>query len=99
MADLVRIPAPLRERLGHDATLGLVETFEIEKRKWGEDVLSLAAERYERRLTEQVSSLRIEMHQSLATLRVELLTWSFLFWVGQVAAMAGLLAFMLRGGR
>jgi len=25
-----------------------------------------------------------------------LLKWSFLFWVGQVAAVAGLLAFMLR---
>ena len=28
-------------------------------------------------------------------MRVELLKWSFLFWVGQVAAMAGLLAYML----
>ena len=33
----------------------------------------------------------------LADLRAELLKWSFLFWIGQVAAMAALLAFMLRG--
>ena len=33
----------------------------------------------------------------MADLRAELLRWSFLFWIGQVAAMAALLAFMLRG--
>jgi len=33
----------------------------------------------------------------LAEQRAELLKWSFIFWIGQVAAMAALLAFMLRG--
>jgi hypothetical protein len=36
------------------------------------------------------------VRQELATSRVEMLKWSFLFWIGQVAAMAGLLGFMLR---
>ena len=72
--------------------------------------MSVAADRFERRLTEEISGLRIEVRdalhdgltavrQELATTRVEMLKWSFLFWVGQVAAMAGLLAFMLRGLR
>ena len=90
-----------------------------------ERLLSLATERFERRLAEEISGfrvdvaqefakvrveihagdagLRVEMHEGFASLRremggmrVELLKWSFLFWVGQVAAMAGLLAFMLR---
>jgi hypothetical protein len=34
--------------------------------------------------------------RDLSGVRSELLKWSFVFWVGQVAAMAGLLAFMLR---
>ncbi len=70
-------------------------------------MLSVAAERFERRLTEEISALRDGLHtalhdglsavrQELATMRVELLKWSFLFWVGQVAAMAGLLAVMFR---
>jgi len=49
------------------------------------------------------TALRLELRQGLAavreeiaTTRVELLKWSFLFWVGQVAAMAALLSFMLR---
>lgn len=76
--------------------------------------------RFELRLVEEVSKLRVDMaqlesrltstfrqelHEGLASVRqeiagtrVELLKWSFLFWVGQVAAMAGLLAFMLRAG-
>ena len=61
--------------------------------EWSERVLSLATERFERRLTQEVSSLRVE----LAQMESRLMKWSFLFWAGQVAAMAGLLAFMLRG--
>jgi hypothetical protein len=63
----------------------------------------MVAERFERRLALVEASLRLELHdglaalrQEMATTRVELLRWSFAFWIGQVAAMAGLLAFMLR---
>ena len=75
-------------------------------------MLSLAGERFERRLSEEIGQLRaelrsefrdglaairVELHQGLATTRVEMFKWSFVFWIGQVAATAGLLAFMLRG--
>jgi len=70
---------------------------------WAEHVLSIAAERFERRLTHEVSALRIEMHegfgairQEMSNQRAELLKWSFAFWIGQLAAICGLLAFMLR---
>src|SRR5712691_2881876 len=99
----VPVPAPLRDRLGHEATLGLIELLDSAREAWSEHVLSVAADRFERRLSEEMSKLRVEMHggfaalrQELATARVELLKWSFLCWVGQVAAMAGPLAFMLR---
>jgi uncharacterized coiled-coil DUF342 family protein len=99
-------------------------------------MLSAEAERFERRLTEEISGLRTVLHEQMAALRVEMheqisalrlemhdglaavrqelrqeigslrqemhamradiLKWSFLFWIGQVATMAGLLAFMLR---
>jgi hypothetical protein len=105
--------------------------------QWSEQVLSLAVERFERRLVEETSKLRVEMAQGFGGLRqemsslegrlreemgglegrlrqeigglegrlpkeiggqrVESLRWSFVFWIGQVAAMAALLAFMLRG--
>ena len=43
-------------------------------------------------LTEGLSKIRVEM----TDMRVDVLRWSFLFWISQVAATAALLAFMLR---
>lgn len=40
----------------------------------------------------EIGKLRVDM----ANWRADLLKWSFLFWIGQVAAIAGLMAFMLR---
>ena len=66
-------------------------------------MLSIATERFERRLAEEISALRVEMHagfasirQEMAGQRVELLKWSLLFWVGQFAAFTAVLSFMLR---
>jgi hypothetical protein len=36
------------------------------------------------------------VRQELAIVRVDVFKWSFVFWAGQVAAMVGVLAFMLR---
>jgi hypothetical protein len=77
-------------------------------------VLRAEAERFERRLTEEVSGARAELHreistlrlemqagfaalrQEMATMRADILKWSFLFWIGQVATITALLSFMLR---
>lgn len=102
-----RIPASLRTKLGDDATFGLVELLSAEEKDWSERMLTSATERFERRLTQEISLLRQDFHQSLneglagirtelATVRVEMLRWSFVFWIGQVAAVAALLALMLR---
>lgn len=37
-----------------------------------------------------------EIRDEMAALRVELLRWSFAFWIGQVAATAGLMALLIR---
>jgi hypothetical protein len=103
-----RTPAALRKQLGDDATFGLIELLDTERKDWSEQVLSVATDRFERRLTEEVSALRVdlskELHeglnsvrQEIATTRVDMLKWSFVFWIGQVVAMAGLMSFMLRG--
>jgi hypothetical protein len=102
-----RIPAALRNRLGDDGTFGLIELLDAERRDWSEHVLTLATDRFERRLAEELGLFRAEIHrtlndgltsirQELATTRVDMLKWSFAFWIGQVAVIAGLLSFMLR---
>ena len=111
-----KIPAALHDRLGDEGGFELLELLQTTGQYWSEQVLSTAAERFERqlsitaerferRLTQEIAALRvemaqgqallrIEMHEGFARTRAELLRWSFLFWIGQVAAMAGLMAFM-----
>jgi hypothetical protein len=101
-----RIPSALRTSLGDDATFGLIEVLDAERKNWKEDVLITATDRFERRLMHEVGLLRHEFHTALqdgltgirnelAATRVEMLRWSFVFWIGQVAALAGFLAIML----
>jgi hypothetical protein len=102
-----RVPAALRARLGDDATFAVIELLDSEEKDWSENVLSIAADRFERRLSEEVSGLRVDLRQTfhdglltirneMATSRVELLRWSFVFWAGQIAVIAGLLTMMFR---
>jgi hypothetical protein len=92
--DALMVPVAVRRKLGDDASEGLVEMFGLYHQ--------LTSERFERRLAEEISGLRLEMHQGFSAIRQEMavthvawLRWSFLFWIGQVAAIAGLLGFML----
>jgi hypothetical protein len=75
---------------------------------WTEHVLSIAAERFERRLAQEIGGLemrlRKEMHEGFAALRkemsdlrAELLKWSLMFWVGQFTANAALVIYLARG--
>jgi hypothetical protein len=91
-----RIPAALRTRLEDDATFGLIEFMDSERKTWSEEVLAAAANRFEVRLTNELSALRRDVTHELSTTRIEMLRWSFVFWIGQVAAVTGLLAYMLR---
>lgn len=91
-----RVPAALRARLGDDATFGLIELLDTERHDGSQQVLSTAADRFERRLAEELSHLRTEVVQEIHSTRVDILRWSFLFWIGQLGAMAGLLSYMLR---
>ena len=85
--DVLTVPAPLRERLGDAGADGLVTMFADAHRIAMEGVnrtLREMEERFERRVSD---------------LRFDLLKWSFLFWVGQLAAMTAILSVMLRGLR
>ena len=101
------VPERLSQRLGGQATIGLLDLMKSAEKDWSVRVVASANDRFECRLAQELSALRVDMAQAMANLgrdlrqematnRVELLKWSFLFWVGQLAGVAGLLAFMLR---
>lgn len=137
----------LERELGPEATEELVDMFDAAEEHCVTTVVEQSVERFERRLTEQVSGLRVEMvqghaqlrqemtelgsglrqettevgsrlrqemtelrsslrqeitalggnlRQEMASQRVDLLKWSFLFWIGQVVAMTGIITMLLR---
>ena len=152
------VPVPLRAHLGPDATEGLLELLDLSHREARDAVISACIDRFERRVVEEVSGMRVqtaqvegvlrqdmahleaslrqemahlgaslrqemtqlgaglrqemaEMRASLrdeigrmgsdlraemASSRVELFKWCFLFWIGQVLAIGGLMGVMLR---
>lgn len=65
----------------------------------GSSALSAETSTLRVELTDGLAGLRVEMHsgfaglgQEMANMRVDLFKWSFAFWIGQVAAVALLLA-------
>jgi len=70
--DAGTVPIKLRERLGPEATSGLLHVLDTARHDWRDDVLSLAAERFERRLAEVGASVRVQIGHSEAALRHEM---------------------------
>ena len=67
--DIERVPAPLRERLGVEATGSLLALLELSHEEWKADVVAACGERLERRLAEEASRLRVQIAQTEAVLR------------------------------
>ena len=72
--DFDTVPAALRDRLGTEASAGLLTLLEGVQDEWESDVMDTSAHRYERRLAEETSKLRVEMTQGFAAIRQELAT-------------------------
>jgi hypothetical protein len=85
--DTLLVPDSVREKLGDAGSDGLVMMFAEAHR--------LATASFERRLGEEMSKIRLEM----ASLKFDLLKWTFLFWIGQLAALTAILSVMLRDVR
>jgi hypothetical protein len=104
--DAAAIPTVLVERLGPEATIGLIQTLDLAQRECVEMTVTQSIDRFERRLTEETSKLRVEiggvrleiagLRQDMEAQKTDTLKWSFLFWIGQVVALGGFMAAMLR---
>ena len=123
--DVNDVPDPLQDRLGHEATAGLIELLADAREQWTAEMIERVGDRFERRLTDEITKVRVEMvqgfaalrqeiteglgqlrhemtagfasiRQEITALRFELLKWTFVFWAGQLFALAGFLAVLLR---
>jgi hypothetical protein len=69
MESAVRI---LRGKLGDDAMSDLQTLLDDTGRQWKDDVLAITGERFERRLTEEIGALRVDMAKEFAAVRVDM---------------------------
>ena len=90
----LRVVPTLRQCLGDDGTEALTEMVYTAVAESREDVLNAVTLRFENRLTHEISALHVGVTRELASMRVEIIRWSFLFWITQLGAMVGLLAYM-----
>jgi hypothetical protein len=95
---MLLVPTPLRERIGDSASEGLMTMFADAHRLATESferrILEVNAS-FEHRLAEEIGKLRVDMVQQLAAMRFDLLKWSFLFWIGQLAGILAVLSLVL----
>jgi hypothetical protein len=61
----------LREKLGDEAMGGLQTFVDDAGRNWKEEMLTIAAERFNHRLADEIGALRLDMAKEFAAVRVE----------------------------
>ena len=89
------VPMALRAKLGESGSEDLVDMFSAYQQ--------FATDRYETRLTRVEAGLRQEFRDGLAAIRVEIantkadmIKWTLVMWIGQFAALAGVISWALR---
>jgi hypothetical protein len=66
------VPEALRERLGRDATSGLVELLGHAHREQRAELIAACTERFERRLVEEIAGVRVQIAQVEASVRQDM---------------------------
>lgn len=106
---IITVPKSLREKLGEDGSDALVEMINHAQGKQKNDIIEIVEEKFERRLSEEISkinqrieqlraelkednaSLRAELSEKISASQANLIKWMFIFWVGQVVTILGVL--------
>jgi hypothetical protein len=91
---VIAVPRPLREKLGEEGTDALVALINEAGESNKKSVIEVVEERFERRLAEEIGKVREEIGRlrvEMADLRANLVQWMFLFWIGQIGVLTGIL--------
>jgi hypothetical protein len=100
---MTRVPVgvALRDRLGENGVDDLNDYLEAHRQAWRVDVVNAISERLDYRMNEcakrdDMTNGFAAVAKQMADVKVEILRWSFVFWIGQVATIAVLLSYMLK---
>ena len=93
----VPVGLALRDCLGENGVRDLNDYVEEHRSAWRVEVVNAVAERLDYRLKECAKREDIaRVEKQMSETKVEMLRWSFLFWIGQVATIFALLSYMLK---
>ncbi len=84
---VIAIPNILREKFGETAAGALIDLFNQVEERSRDKTIEAVEDKFERRLSEEIGKLRVEMH----CLRADIIRWMFIFWIGQAATTIGIL--------
>jgi len=138
---VVTVKKPLREKLGDDGAEALVELINEAQKETQNNVIKFVEEKFEKRLSDELAKVRIELTERIEGVRTELkseienlrsemksdieslrtndekvkteliermktndekvkselIRWMFIFWVGQIGAILGILFAFFKG--
>ena len=83
MPIVITIPKVIREKLGDEGAEALTELFNKIEDRSKEDIIELAEQRFEKRLA--------QLDTKIERVRADLIKWMFIFWIGQVGVLIGVL--------
>jgi len=78
VSSIILLPETLRQKLGEQGAKELIELINNATRGTKQDVLETTVDKFERRLSE---------------VKADLIKWMFIFWLGQIGVITGLLAY------
>lgn len=84
---IISVPKPLREKLGEEGSDALIELLNRQTESEKGDIIQLVEEKFERRLSEEMA----KVNERISAVQANLIKWMFLFWIGQVGAILGIL--------
>ena len=100
---VLTVEKPLRDSLKDDAAVdALVRLINQAQEEQKRDIVEFVEEKFERRLSEEISGLEVRLSEKIdkgdsslavkiAESKSEIIKWMFIFWVGQVAVILGIL--------
>lgn len=86
----------LHERVKKEIFDVINEVLSYSKDDTSDDVIKMMEEKFEKRLTEEISKVRVEIVNTEQRLRVEIantkadmIKWMFIFWIGNIVSILG----------
>lgn len=85
--EILTIPQVLRQKWEDGVVDAVIELLNKSNSKLKEDTLVFVEDKFERRLTAEISKVNEKISESHANL----IKWMFIFWIGQIGVILGIL--------